>query len=351
MRIILTVFGLILYLFSTVADAKIVFGSKRDNGSGIYVMNDDGTNVTLLTDKPVFRHPHHPRWSPDGKQIVFLMPVKLSGNNEYHLFLMNASGTNVRPLIEQQFGINDQPSFSPDGKRILFTVDTFKKRGTNILDLESGEMIHLPDVIANASDWSPDGTQIIFASRSFAVGGGAGSDIWMMDANGGNLRKLLPAPAVEGRIIDRSSPRWSPDGTQIVYAETEYIFEQRGVFAFLIPKANRHLISDQNGEPILQLSISKKWKSEDIDWMDDGESILFSAAELKLNRLMLRNNFNYNIYKYHIATKKITQLTDHPGRDSEVNWVRGYTLSVSPRDKMPTQWGQIKKGTPILSDE
>lgn len=348
MRIILTVFCLILYLFSTVADAKIVFASKRDKGSGIYIMNDDGGNVTLLTDKPVFNHPHYPRWSPDGTQIVFRMPVNLSGNNEYHLFLMNASGTNVRPLIEQQFGINDQPSFSSDGKRILFTVDTFKKRGTNILDLESGEMTHLPDIIANSSDWSPDGTQIVFASISFAVAGGAGSDIWMIDAKGGNLRKLLPAPVVEGRIIDRSSPRWSPDGKQIVYAETEYIFEQRGVFEFLILKANRHLICDQNGEHILQLSISKKWKSEDIDWMDDGESILLSAAELKLNRLMLGNNSLYNIYKYHIATKKITQLTDHPGRDYEVNWVRGDTLAVSPIDKIPTQWGKIKEGASTL---
>ena len=348
MRMILATFCCILFLLPTVADAKIVFGSKRDNGSGIYVMNDDGSKLTLLTDRQVFDHPHHPRWSPDGTHILFRMPVRSSGSNEYHLFLMNASGTNVRSLMEAQVGVNDEPSFSPDGQRVLFTTDTFKKRGTNILDLESGEMIHLPDVIANSSDWSPDGTQIVFASRSFAVAGGAGSDIWMMDADGGNLRKLLPAPAVEGRIIDRNSPRWSPDGKQIAYVETECTFEQRGVFAFLILKANRHLICDQNGKPILQLSISKKWKSEDIDWMGDGESILLSAAELKLNRLMLGNNSHYNIYKYHIATKKITQLTDHPGRDYEVNWVRGDALAVSPIDKIATQWGKIKEGASNL---
>ena len=346
MRIILATFCCILFLFSTVANAKIVFGSKRDGPSGIYVMNDDGSNLTLLTDKPVFYHPHHPRWSPDGTQIVFGMPVNLSGNNEYHLFLMSAGGTNVRSLIEPQFGINGEPSFSPDGKRILFTMDTFKKRGTNILDLESGEVIQLPNLIANSSDWSPDGRHIVFESPSFATAGGAGSDIWMMDSDGGNPRKLLPPPAVEGRIIDRRSPRWSPDGKQILYAETEYTFEPRGFFEFLILKANRYLICDQNGEHILQLSISKKWKSRDIDWMDNGESVLLSAAELKLNRAMLSNPAPYNIYKYHIATKKTTQLTDPPGGDWEVDWVRGYTLPVSPRDKIPTQWGQMKKGTP-----
>ena len=351
MRIILATFCCILFLFSTVASAKIVFGSKRDGVSNIYVMNDSGTNMTLLTDKPVFYHPHYPRWSPDGTQIVFRMPVNSSGNNEYHLFLMNASGSNVRPLIESQFGINSEPSFSSDGKRILFTTDTFKKRGTNILDLESGEVIQLPDLIANASDWSPDGRQIVFASTSFAIAGGAGGNIWIMDSDGGNARELLPPPAVEGRIIDRDSPRWSPDGKQILYAETEYIFEPRGFFQLLILKANRYLLCDQNGEHVLQLSISKKWKSRDIDWMDNGESVLLSAAELKLNRIMLSNNAEYNIYKYHIPTKKITQLTDHPGGDWKANWVRGYTLSVSPKDKMPTQWGQIKKGSPNLSDQ
>ncbi len=351
MRSILAIFSCLLFLFSTVADAKIVFGSKRDGVSGIYVMNDDGSHVRLLTDEPVFYHPHHPRWSPDGTQIIFRMPVNLSGNNEYHLFLMNASGTNVRSLIEPQFGINGEPSFSPDGKRILFTTDTFKKRGTNILHLESGEVIQLPDIVANSSDWSPDGRQIVFASTSFSIAGGAGSDIWIMDADGGNPRKLLPPPAVEGRIIDRSSPRWSPDGKQILYAETEYTFEPRGFFEFLILKANRYLICDQNGEHTLQLSISKKWKSRDIDWMDNGESVLLSAAELKLNRVMLSNNADYNIYKYHIATKKTTQLTDHLGSEWEVNWVSGYTLSVSPTGKMPTQWGQIKKGAPTPSEK
>ena len=346
MRMILTTFCCILFLLSTVADAKIVFGSRRDSGSGIYVMNDDGSHITLLTHKLERYYPHHPRWSPDGTQIIFRMLVNPPENHEWHLFAMSTGGTNVRLLTEQHTGINRELSVSPDGKRILFTTDTFKKRCTNILDLESGEVIQLPDLIANASDWSPDGRQIVFASTSFAIAGGPGADIWMMDADGGNLRKLLPPPAVEGRVIDRRTPRWSPDGKQILYTETEYTFEPRGVFEFLILKANRYLICDQNGEHILQLSISKKWKSRDIDWMDNGESILLSAAELKLNRLMAGNNHHYNIYKYHIATKKITQLTDHPGSDYEVDWVSGYTLPVSPKGKMQTQWGQIKKGTP-----
>ena len=354
MRIILTVFCCVLFLFSTVADAKIVFYSRGDETSGIYVMNDNGTNLTLLTDKLEHSYPHHPRWSSDGTQIIFRMRVSRSSDREWRIFVMNADGTNVRPLHKHHTGTEGEPSVSPDGKRVLFTTSTFKKHYTNILDLESGEIIELPDIVAISSDWSPDSRHIVFASPSFAHAGGPAADIWIMDADGENLRKLLPPPAVEGRLIDRRTPRWSPDGKQILYTETEYAFENRGnilnmEFRFL--KANRYLICDQNGEHILQLSISKKWKSWDIDWMDNGESVLLSAAELKLNKLILNDYHHYNIYKYNIATKKITRLIDQPGLDYEVDWTSGYTLQVSPRDKMPTQWGQIKEGTPNLSND
>jgi hypothetical protein len=102
MRILLTIFCLIV-LLSTVADTKIVFSSKRDGISGIYVMNDDGSNVTLQTDK---LSSNYPRWSPDRMQ------VNPPENREYNLFLMNASGTNVHPLTEQHAGIDNEHKMS-----------------------------------------------------------------------------------------------------------------------------------------------------------------------------------------------------------------------------------------------
>ena len=56
-------------LLSTAAHARIVFSSERDGGDGIYVMDDDGSNQTLIkqADGPV---PFPYCWSPDGKQIL-----------------------------------------------------------------------------------------------------------------------------------------------------------------------------------------------------------------------------------------------------------------------------------------
>lgn len=346
MRIILTTFCCILFLFSIVANAKIVFYSRGDEASGIYVMNDNGSNLTFLTDKLKQSYPHHPRWSLDGTQIIFRMQVSRSADREWRIFVMNADGTNVRPLHKHHTGTEDEPSVSPDGKRVLFTTSTFKKHYTNILDLGSGEIIELPDIVAISSDWSPDGRHIVFASQSFAFAGDAGGDIWIMDANGENVRKLLPTPVVGEKLLDRSSPRWSPDGKQILYVESEHVFKKGGLADWLVPKAHRYLICDLNGENILKLNISKKWKHRDIDWMDNGEAVLLTASEIKLNRILFTQSRHTNIYKYNIATSKITRLTDHPGRDYEVDWTSGYTLEVSPRGKIPTQWGRLKEGAP-----
>ena len=76
MRLLLATFCLVLLLFSTIASAKIVFSlrdvSIHEDVNGVYVMDDNGNNITLLT-KNTFTTS---RWSPDGRQIVFSGPSK-----------------------------------------------------------------------------------------------------------------------------------------------------------------------------------------------------------------------------------------------------------------------------------
>ena len=110
--------GILLLLLSTAASAKIVFSSERNGVKGIYVMDDDGSNQTLIiADKHWPPAPH--RWSPDGKQIMF----KISGGR---ISLMNADGTNVRHLTPHDGSTVRIASFSPDGN-ILFFVGVFGK--------------------------------------------------------------------------------------------------------------------------------------------------------------------------------------------------------------------------------
>lgn len=341
-------------LLSTVVHAKIIFSSERDGVAGkqsggvkgIYLMDDDGSNLTLLTEDDELR-PYPNCWSPDGQQIVFQKRVKPHSN--YSIFVMNADGANVRQLTDNDDSSVGRASFSPDGKSLVFgrhvRVDNTTKFSITVLNIETGGLEKISDTMAAKCDWSPDGKHILY-NKGVALGGG-GATIWIIDAEGHNPRPLIPPPQQAGVTIFRSSARWSPDGQQIVFTQKEYVWKRiPNLGVARIYQAHRYMICDRNGENIEQLQIPKDWECYGIDWMDDGNSVVFSAREgMPLNE-PIPLNFVWPpcyIYKYHIWTKKITQLTDDPGWDQTIDWISDDVLPVSPQGKKKVTWGTLKQ--------
>ena len=336
-----------LLLFSTVASAKIVFRSTRDGVRSIYVMDDDSSNVTLLTNT---LRPSDPVWSPDGKQIAFTRRLR-NKFGEIALFLMNADGTNIRQLTEPTSRDTD-PCFSPDGKNIVFEreerIDRKAKHSVCVLNLETGKIKKIYDLNAASPDWSPDGRQIVFATASDLDG--SGNSIWIMGSDGSNPREILsPPPEGAWLSIDRWSPHFSPDGKQIVYQQEEYTWEERkpGVIS-IIRKAFRYIICDRNGKTIKRLDIPKNLSPGGMGWMDDGKSIIFNAREYELNKPPpdWRKTPPANIYKYRIASGKLTKLT-HAAlplwNNVSPDWISDQVLSVNPAGKKKVTWGTLKK--------
>ncbi len=335
---------LVLFIFGTVADARIVFSSRRDDGiKVIYVMDDDGSNQTLIREDGDRGLPAIPSWSPDGQLIAF--EGILQG---YGLYVMHPDGTNVRKLPTPKGHSVGRVSFSPDSKSLVFKmrakIDGKHKHSVNVMNIETGEIKEISDVIAINCDLSPDGELIAF-SKPGVVGQHNSSTIWVMGSEGQNPRKLIPPP-LRGRF---KGPRWSPDGKQLVYLYDDYAWERRpevGAGVFLIYKAHRYLICDRNGKNIKQLRIRKDWRPIQIDWMDDGESVVFSAyTELPLDEPgPPPDQFpTANIYKYHIRSHTITRLTDHPGVDQTVDWISDDVLPVFPKGKKKVTWGKLKQ--------
>ena len=166
---------------------RIVFTSLKDGDLEIYTMNADGTDVKRLTNTPGYDGGAW--WSPDGTQIVYranhpadsaqlkayrdLLAQGLVRPSRVELFLMNADGSNQRQ-ITRLGGANFGPSWSPDGKRIVFSSNYKNPRSGNfdlyMIDTDGNnlEQLTFDETFDGFPMFSPDGRKLIWASNRHA---------------------------------------------------------------------------------------------------------------------------------------------------------------------------------------
>ncbi len=168
--------------------SRIAFASDRTGTSQIYVMNADGSDQRQLTDRPAGAS--SPSWSPDGARIAFD-----SGRVAlYDIYVMNADGTGMTNLT-YALGITAyEPKWSPDGSKIVFASDRDEAGSTGVFTMNADgtdvrRLTRFDTGSAPHPAWSPDGSSIVFGA-----GRGHGTSIYVMDANGGQLRRIFTGP-------------------------------------------------------------------------------------------------------------------------------------------------------------
>ncbi len=340
MRILIFTVCLIL-LFVPVANAKILVTSyvaENVRAKHIVIMEDDGTGIqTIHTDDN--RNLFGARWSPDSKQIVFDRFREPGNSQLIEIVLINADGTNER-ILTQGTGQDHHPVFSPDGKSVLFSrsmrVNNELKRNVCILNLESGNIKKITDFGVNFPDWSLNGKEIVYSPITKI--GDFTSTLWIMDADGRHPRELLPPPLQGRNSIDRAYARWSPNGKQIVFHEYEFNFNPQIGF---IPQANRYFIYDLQTRKTEQLRIPITYKTSGMDWMNNGKAILLSVVEVEIGGVKKHNP--YHLYKYHIASKQLTRISEKTWVSPYVDWISDDVLPVFPKDKKKVTWGTLKQ--------
>jgi TolB protein len=179
--------------------ASIVF-SRCQATCSIYRIAADGGDLPALTPfDPKFVDFQSP-YSPDGTTIAF---GRFSSDfTSGAIYLMNADGSNVRPLTPPELGGAD-PDWSPDGSTLVFTTHccdpqnaelwTIRADGSERTQLTAS--INLHDV---QPSWSPAGDAIAFHRGAPAA---ARSGIYVMRPDGSRVR-----------MIERGgeAPRWGP---------------------------------------------------------------------------------------------------------------------------------------------
>jgi Tol biopolymer transport system component len=195
----------------------LLFGGMQVLGDAtngkMFAIEIDGPFKDLTRD---LGYGNTPSWSPDEKQIAFMVNPGNPDGIQGGAWIMNSDGTHRRWLADGWF-----PRFSPDGKQVV-CHGAGANTANDLLLVNLNETGGSTSLLAGkdwelkmyGGNWSPDGKQIIF------VGAYQGQDrVAAIDVKDETIHTLYTND--DGSQELYGPPAYSPDGKQIVFIKQD----------------------------------------------------------------------------------------------------------------------------------
>jgi Tol biopolymer transport system component len=216
-------------------DGWIVFTEKQLGNSSIWIMRPDGSQKTKVfessgrgLDEAKVRMglagAFQPCWSPDGEWIAFGLGYWFFERAKMTaaLWRVRRDGTGAEQLTDGTTH-SGFPSYSADGKELVFRVWSETEKGLRIMNLETRQVRVLTEGYDNLPGWSPDGKRIVFTRKRTEDGN---FDVYTIRPDGTGLYRCTDHGSSDGHAVWTADGRIMWSGSQHGFRDEAALYDQ-----------------------------------------------------------------------------------------------------------------------------
>ncbi len=253
-------------------DGTLVFTDKQTGHASVITMKPDGSDRKVVFDsenhglepmlvKKGLAGAFQPAWSSDSKWIAFGLGSWFGerAKGKATIFRIKRDGTGLDQLTDGSVN-SGFPSFSHDGKEVVYRVWGDGERGLRIIDVKTKKVRMLTTDWDNLPAFSPDGSRILFTRKLDT----SNYEIFTIRPDGSDLKRLTNDEGGDGHAV------WSNDG-RILWSSAHFgfhdeaalydnTFQQYGqIWVMNADGSDKHQVTDSKWEDSMPLYVPSKY--------------------------------------------------------------------------------------------